>query len=109
MGFVRLEIIPRPAVDTPIDSALKTQGQAVARKLRLKMIFKKSAGRVQNSPHIRIFGYTRRDKLFIFVGVGVFHPLSSRTLPRSSDSGVSSILIFKKCSSSETFLRSLVM
>jgi hypothetical protein len=25
-----------------------------------------------------IFGYTRRDKLFIFVGVGVFHPLSRR-------------------------------
>ena len=25
-----------------------------------------------------IFGYTRRDKLFIFVGVGVFHPLLRR-------------------------------
>jgi hypothetical protein len=25
-----------------------------------------------------IFAYTRRDKLFIFVGVGSFHPLSRR-------------------------------
>src|SRR5437879_13857936 len=42
------------------------------------MVFKK----VQEGCKIRltygIFGYTQRDKLFIFVGVGVCHPLSRR-------------------------------
>jgi hypothetical protein len=33
------------------------------------------------------FGYTRRDKLFIFVGVGVFHPLSRRFLASSGELG----------------------
>jgi hypothetical protein len=39
------------AAGTPIDSILKQKSQTVAKKLKLKMIFKKSAGRVQNSPH----------------------------------------------------------
>ena len=34
-----------------------------------------------------VFGYTRRDKLFIFVGVGVFHPLSRRFLASSGEPG----------------------
>ena len=50
-----LEIIPRPAAGTPIDSVLKQKSQAVAKKLKLKMILKKSAGRVQNSPHVPHF------------------------------------------------------
>ena len=32
-----------------------------------------------------IFGYTRRDKLFIFVGVGVFHPLIARLVQVSGN------------------------
>jgi hypothetical protein len=51
-------------------------------KLKLKMIFKKSAGRVQNSMHLPILSYTRRDKLFISLALefstrfrgGSFHP-----------------------------------
>src|SRR5437899_7037131 len=56
----------------------QSEEQQFAKKQILKMVFKK----VQEGCKIRltygIFGYTRRDKLFIFVGVGVFHPLSRR-------------------------------
>jgi hypothetical protein len=71
-----------PAQRSPAAEARahKQKSQAVAKKLKLKMIFKK----VQEGCKIRrtygIFGYTRRDKLFIFLDVGVFHPLSRRFL-----------------------------
>lgn len=42
------------------------------------MIFKKSAGRCKIRRTYGIFGYNRQRKLFIFVSVGVFHPLSRR-------------------------------
>ena len=77
-----------PAQRSPAAEARahKQKSQAVAKKLKLKMIFKK----VQEGCKIRrtygIFGYTRRDKLFIFVGVGVFRPLSRRaSLYRTQD------------------------
>ena len=78
-----------PAQRSPAAEARahKQKSQAVAKKLKLKMIFKK----VQEGCKIRrtygIFGYTRRDKLFIFVGVGVFHPLSRRFLAASGEPG----------------------
>src|SRR5258706_12376784 len=42
------------------------------------MILKKMQEGCKIRRTYRIFGYTRRDKFFIFVGVGVFHPLSRR-------------------------------
>ena len=76
---LRLEIIPRPTAVTPIDSVLKQKSQAVAREDEVENDFQEKCTKgAKFARTSSIFGYTRRDKLFIFVGVGVFHPLSRR-------------------------------
>jgi hypothetical protein len=44
------------------------------REAEIENDFQKKCRKGANSPHTRQFGSARRDKLFIFVGVGVFSP-----------------------------------
>src|SRR6266446_1096977 len=74
---LRFEIIRGPA-GTPLNQRSQSEEQQFAKKQILKMVFKKVQEGRKIRPTYGIFGYTRRDKLFIFVGVGVFHPLSRR-------------------------------
>jgi hypothetical protein len=57
-----------PAQRSPAAEARahKQKSQAVAKKLKLKMIFKKVQDRVQNSPHIRHFRVRSARQVVLF-------------------------------------------
>jgi len=74
-------VMPISSVISSIPQSNRTLGQRLFAASRCGI-----AGNSTAFIDLPIFGYTRRDKLFIFVGVGVFHPLSRRAVQSSSAS-----------------------
>jgi hypothetical protein len=70
---------PDPVLSPCFSHQLRRSSPTRCEEAEIENDFQK---KVQEGCKIRrtygIFGYTRRDKLFIFVGVGSFHPLSRR-------------------------------